>query len=1349
MAHCLTSFLAAAVVMCGLGWTHVSAYESHDYNVPVYKETQLDQARRLLKKAEEQKYKAHAALQAALQSSESLRSAVELKKGEVEKLHELIYALEKQKEKAYARKEYAYKAAEEASELEESTAKYVENLQEQAEVARKLAAAKAYEADQAWAAANTAQQSADYPDAPYILNLVEEARLAEKAALDAKHAADYADEELAKAESEKTMAWIRASSAFEERSVAEAVYDAKCEALANAKAAFDKARSELVVAEKNLAPVEAKIKELKSVFEEKAARVKKLQEIVKKLEAFTGKYYTPHNSGYPDNGDGKETGGGNRRQIGNRDENGDGKRRRKGSSEESGEGNRRRKGSSEESGEGNRRRKGSSEESGEGNRRRKGSSEESGEGNRRRKGSSEESGEGNRRRKGSSEESGEGNRRRKGSSEESGEGNRRRKGSSEESGEGNRRRKGSSEESGEGNRRRKGSGEENGGRQGKTGNKKPNGKIVKTYYTPYAYEHDRYQPVRYQQKASRQWVPSQRKVNNRGSRKSESNRLRYEAAKDVANFFQTQAGAIQAYIQQAVQMKRNAKRVLTQCYAEIESAKSLKAARISEAARMAKELQRLEGEKAAAEAAHQQALHEFNQAKPPHVASAADAARARQQAEAALKRANELSREAAALWAEANAAQQSTKWVPATNVKPNSPGNHHGNQQTAISYGSQATAQGTGNVRVQAKVAPDASKLTERAKAAEYAAAVAQSEAEHMNELARAAEKAARSTWDAITPNAHSYHEADARYNAIALEYSHKKASYDAAVLSVNDATNLIFTKQADIKDAKARIKKAEAKIDEYQTQLNNILVVANYAAGVAQYIKEETYASTTALTAQTAASTVASTVASTTTAPQVTTSGTAPGGAAPLNTNDFLQEMLLMQARQANRGRQSVPGIGTGRTRNIAQRKYAQRVVQDILGKKIDEALRIANEADAKLQAARQAVAAAKHSAHASHQDVESKYSVVAHLRKEVQRLTKEKEAAEYAKHASKKAADYAEHQEKAAAEELEKAKQQVDTMRILVASLIPAGLPQTEIVIVNSNAHRLEQEAAYAENLARQAKQEAHHYEQMMAKAHSHSTKVWIDSSKVFEEHRVKVAVYESKCEALANTKAAYAKANMELLAAKAHWTPKNDALHKAEAYLESALEKAGEYWAVYKALVQLTECPTRIPAVIRLPAPAPAPRPIPAPPQRGGGSSSEENNGRRQVARGATNGGGSSSSEETNRAGVGRHAARAANGGGSSSSEENNGAAVVRQAARGATRRGSSEERSARPIQTVQRPPIIRPQHQDRRYPYQQPAWSAGRKWSAQRAYPKYPQVGMTSGRQQSNRVERVNRDSSEGD
>lgn len=151
---------------------------------------------------------------------------------------------------------------------------------------------------------------------------------------------------------------------------------------------------------------------------------------------------------------------------------------------------------------------------------------------------------------------------------------------------------------------------------------------------------------------------------------------------------------------------------------------------------------------------------------------------------------------------------------------------------------------------------------------------------------------------------------------------------------------------------------------------------------------------------------------------------------------------------------------------------------------------------------------------------------------------------------------------------------------IRLFPFSVIPAGLPQTEIVIVNSNADSLEQEAVYAENLAQQAKQEAHHYEQLMAKAHSHSTKVWIESSKVFEEHRVKVAVYESKCEALANTKAAYAKANMELQAAKAHWTPKNDALYKAEQYLETALEKAGEYWAVYRAMVQLTECPTRIP-------------------------------------------------------------------------------------------------------------------------------------------------------------------------
>lgn len=123
-------------------------------------------------------------------------------------------------------------------------------------------------------------------------------------------------------------------------------------------------------------------------------------------------------------------------------------------------------------------------------------------------------------------------------------------------------------------------------------------------------------------------------------------------------------------------MKRNAKRVVAQCYAEIESAKSLKAARIAEAARMAKEVQRLEGQKAAAHTAYKQALQEFNQAKPPHVASSADAALARQKADAALQRANERSREAAALWAEANAAQQSTKWVPATNVKPNAPGNH-------------------------------------------------------------------------------------------------------------------------------------------------------------------------------------------------------------------------------------------------------------------------------------------------------------------------------------------------------------------------------------------------------------------------------------------------------------------------------------------------------------------------------------------------------------------------------------------------------------------------------------------------------------------------------------------------
>lgn len=119
-----------------------------------------------------------------------------------------------------------------------------------------------------------------------------------------------------------------------------------------------------------------------------------------------------------------------------------------------------------------------------------------------------------------------------------------------------------------------------------------------------------------------------------------------------------------------------------------------------------------------------------------------------------------------------------------------------------------------------------------------------------------------------------------------------------------------------------------------------------------------------------------------------------------------------------------------------VAQRKYAQRVVKDILGKEIDKALRIANEADAKLQAARQAVAAAKHSAHASHQHVESKSSVVAHLRQEVERLTKEKDAAEHAKLAAKKAADHAERQEKVAAEELEKAKQQVDSMRILVTS-------------------------------------------------------------------------------------------------------------------------------------------------------------------------------------------------------------------------------------------------------------------------------------------------------------------------
>lgn len=203
-----------------------------------------------------------------------------------------------------------------------------------------------------------------------------------------------------------------------------------------------------------------------------------------------------------------------------------------------------------------------------------------------------------------------------------------------------------------------------------------------------------------------------------------------------------------------------------------------------------------------------------------------------------------------------------------------------------------------------------------------------------------------------------------------------------------------------------------------------------------------------------------------------------------------------------------------------------------------------------------------------------------------------------------------------------------------------------------------------------------------------------------------------------------------------------------------------------------------------MIRLPAPGPGPGPAPLPvPGRGGGGSSEENNGRRQAARGAANGGGSSS-EETNRAGVGRQAARGAtNGGGSSSSEEgtgaavvrqagrgwgkdyvpstarqgargvangggssseeNNGVAVVRQAGRGAAGGDSSEESSVRPAQTIRRP-----HYQARRYPYQRPAWSAWRQ-SSHRAYPKYPQVGRNSGRQQANRVVRVNRDSSEGD
>lgn len=234
-----------------------------------------------MKTAEQQKRKAHEALEAAIQSSESYRYTIELKGNEVDKLYKLIYDLEKQKEEAEKRKKYAYKAAEEASELEESTAKYVEKLQGRAEVARKLAAAKAYDADKAWAAANKAQQSADYHNSPYLLNLVEEARLAEKAAVDAKHDADYAEQELAKAENEKTMAWISASSAFEERTVAEAVYKAKCEALANAQAAFDKANGELIAAEEYYAPYDEKIKKLKSVFEEKAARVKKLHELVK------------------------------------------------------------------------------------------------------------------------------------------------------------------------------------------------------------------------------------------------------------------------------------------------------------------------------------------------------------------------------------------------------------------------------------------------------------------------------------------------------------------------------------------------------------------------------------------------------------------------------------------------------------------------------------------------------------------------------------------------------------------------------------------------------------------------------------------------------------------------------------------------------------------------------------------------------------------------------------------------------------------------------------------------------------------------------------------------------------
>lgn len=218
-------------------------------------------------------------------------------------------------------------------------------------------------------------------------------------------------------------------------------------------------------------------------------------------------------------------------------------------------------------------------------------------------------------------------------------------------------------------------------------------------------------------------------------------------------------------------------------------------------------------------------------------------------------------------------------------------GNH---QQTAVSYGSQAPTHGTANVRVRVKVAPDASKLTERAKAAEYAAAVAQAEAERLNQLAKAAEEAARTTWDAMTPNVHGYHEADAHYNAVTLEYSHKKASYDAAVLSINDATKLIFAKDADLKDAKARIKKAEAKINEYQTQLNTILVIANYAAGVAKFIKENTYFSTTVQTEPTAASTAASTVPTTTPMPE----STSAAASTPLTATELLRELQRLQGK-------------------------------------------------------------------------------------------------------------------------------------------------------------------------------------------------------------------------------------------------------------------------------------------------------------------------------------------------------------------------------------------------------------------------------------------------------------------